>query len=527
MTSTEASGGEGTDADRHSTGTTTISRRSLLGLAGKGVIGVAALSGAGAIGFAWPRGEVKPTPVAAPSVPPQFRSRPDLDPPRMTVTRLTAADDSGYIFLTPSIVPGARGVNEKAAVAAGLGQEGVLMLDQFGRVVWFDPLLQFASNLRVQNYKGAPVLTYWRGQIADGTGKGVGVILDSSYRQIATVRAGNGLEVDLHDFTLTPQGTALVTAYVQKPADLSTVGGKKHGSVLDSVIQEIDVATKRVLFEWHSLDHVALDESHSAPAKTGPFDYFHVNSVNSDGDHHLLISARNTWALYQIERNSGEVTWRLGGKKSDFAMGPATTFAWQHHATRLADQTISLFDDQSPPAVESQSRALILDADEQKKTVNLVHAYTHPAALVAPFEGSAQVLPNGHMFIGWGGEPYFSEFEHFGSLVLDGRFPTNDQSYRAFRMPWTGMPADSPTIAAEADEVGGIAVYASWNGATEVASWQALAGIDDTSLKPIGSVPKSGFETSITVHSRAKFVAVDALDASGHQLGRSNVVHLA
>ncbi len=504
-----------------------MSRRTLLGYATKGIAGIAALSGAGAIGYAWPRPRPRARQIVKTVHLPQFHSRPDLDPMKVHITNIGPLDDSGHIFLTPSIVPAQRGVNEQLAIQNGLGQEGLMILDQSGELVWFAPLAHFATNLRVQRYAGAPVLTYWRGEITGGTGNGVGVILDTSYREIAIVNGDSPIGVDLHDFTLTPEGTALITAYAQKTVDLRRFGGVKDDVVFDSMVQEVDVASGRVLFEWKSLDHIALDETYIPYRKGMPFDFFHVNSVSLDDDNNLLASARNTWALYKINRTSGEIVWRLGGKRSDFAMGPGAHFYWQHHATRLAGTQISLFDDGATPREEAESRALILDVDEQNRTVDLVKSYTHPARLLAPYEGSAQVLSNGHMFVGWGAEPYFSEFSADGQMVLDGRFPTNDQSYRAFRMPWSALPTSSPDIAVLADSVGGDTVYASWNGATGIRFWQVLAGPGASRMRPISVVPKSHFETAITVHTEERYVAVAALDEFRAELGRSRSVRFS
>jgi hypothetical protein len=93
-----------------------------------------------------------------------------------------------------------------------------------------------------------------------------------------------------------------------------------------------------VLFEWHSLDHVGLDESYKdLPEEAGgTFDYFHINSIEVDHDSNLLVSARNTFTVYKIDRRSGEIIWRLGGKKSDFEMGPGTWMRYQHDASPMA-----------------------------------------------------------------------------------------------------------------------------------------------------------------------------------------------
>jgi hypothetical protein len=151
-------------------------------------------------------------------------------------------------------------------------------------------------------------------------------IFDDAYREISRVRAGNGYRGDLHEFLITPQDTALLTAYAEVPADLSPVGGGKYGAVWDGIAQGVDIETGEVHFEWHSLDHVGVEEFYVAPLEDPAYiyDYFHINSIDVDYDGDLLISARNTWTVYKVDRATGEVVWRLGGKESDFEMGEGT-----------------------------------------------------------------------------------------------------------------------------------------------------------------------------------------------------------
>jgi hypothetical protein len=510
------------DADGPALEHSGISRRDLLRNIG---IGAVVLGVGGVAGYEWPHAaSMAPTkPIALePSEEHVFRSRPDLIPPRCQMTMPANDTSPGLILLTPSLIPVVR-LTKNSGPDLGLGQQGALLLDGDNHVVWFQPTDNVATNLQLQQYRGEPVLTYWQGAIENGTGYGEDVILDTSYRQVAVVKGGNGLKPDLHDFTLTPEGTALVTAYTTKNADLSSLGGAKKGRVLDSVVQEIDVASGKVLHEWHSLDHVPLSESQSKPGK-GAFDYFHINSVSLDDPDHLLISSRNTWAIYRVDRTSGEVVWQLGGKSSDFKLGPGVKFFWQHDSRRQPDGTITVFDDGATPAEEGESRGLVLQLDEEAKKVSLVRQYTHPAHVLTDFEGSMQPLPDGHVFMGWGGLPYFSEFDVEGTLILDGRLPTGVQSYRAFRAPWTGTPLEPPAIAVLRNSFGDVVVFMSWNGSTETASWQVLMGKSPSTLRPVATVPKDGFETAVTVQKSGVHLTVSALDQDGRELARSKTV---
>ncbi len=316
-----------------------VSRRGVLKGVAIGAVGAAALVGAGAIGYGLNDNSAPPEtegesssakPVGDQSL--SFRTRPDLSPPRVTVTRGAVGEVSpGYLLLTPSLVPGARGVDEKSAIARGLGQEGVMIVDSTGALVWFENTADTATNLQVQSFRGNPALTYWVGSIENGIGFGKGVVLDGRYQQLATVKAGNGLQADLHELVLTPSGTALITAYRQGTADLSSVGGAKNGAVWESVVQEVEPDSGHVLFEWNSLDHVPVSETMAKPTG-GAFDYFHINSISLDGEDELLVSARNTWTIYRIDRRSGKVISRLGGTKSDYTLQSGAAFAWQHHS---------------------------------------------------------------------------------------------------------------------------------------------------------------------------------------------------
>ena len=437
-----------------------------------------------------------------------FRSRPELRPPAVEVTVEGRGLASGYVFVAPKL---------------GEGQHGPMIFDDVGRPVWFRKDL-YALDFKVQEYRGEPVLTWWEGKARPRPSVGEYVILDGSYREVKRVQAGNGYGGNQHDFLITPQGTALLTIYNLVSRDLSYLGGPVEGRVIEGVAQEIDIETGEVLFEWHSLDHVGVEESYYEKYYSDQLDYFHINSIEVDHDDNLLISARNTSAVYKVERGSGEVLWRLSGKKSDFEMGEGTRTYWQHDARRQEDGTITIFDNGAGPQEHPQSRGIVVELDEKAMKATLVRAYTHPDELVSTSQGNMQVLPNGNVFVGWGSEPFVSEFSHDGELLFDARIPPDDDSYRAFRFPWKGQPAEPPDVAADRRSDDEITLYASWNGATEVKSWEVLAGADPNQLEPLGSVPRNGFETAISARTEEPHVAVRALGSSGRVLGTSSAV---
>jgi Arylsulfotransferase (ASST) len=411
----------------------------------------------------------------------RFRSQPDLAPVAVTVTRSRGASSDDAIFLAPQ---------------QGPVQSGPVILDQNGQLIWFKPLpdKNQAADFRVQSYRGKPVLTWWQGYLGAGVGSGENVIVDTSYRQVATVRAANGLSADLHEFELTPRGTALITAYYLVYWDASSVGGATRQIVMDSVVQEIDVKTGLVLFQWDSIDHVPLSDAHTkTPAQAGsPLDYFHVNSVAQDRDGNLVISARNTSAAYKVDRQTGKLIWTLGGKRSSFTMGPGTWFAFQHDVrVRSAnDRVMTLFDNGGgPPRASEHSRGLTLTLDLKRMTATRVAEYRHAPPLPANYEGNLQQLPGGDAYIGWGQQPYFAQFDSRGQPVLDGRFVSSTANYRAYMMPWKATPITPPAVSAEKRGAETV-VHASWNGATDVASWRVLTGDGTTSLAPVATHQK-------------------------------------
>jgi hypothetical protein len=447
-----------------------------------------------------------------------FRSRPDLSPPAVEVTTTQAHDDTapGYIF---------------AASKEGTGDYGPMIIDDVGQLVWYGKYGS-ARDFKVQNYQGRPVLTWWEGIVVHGNGHGHGigeyVIFDSSYREIARVRAGNGFRGDLHEFLISPQDTALITIYSPVRWDLSSVGGPQDGVVLDGIAQEIDIATGEVLFEWHSLEHVSIEESYfkRPEAPNDLYDYFHINSIDVDHDDNLIISSRNTWTVYKVERNSGEVVWRLGGEKSDFEMGPGTQSAWQHDARRHEDVTLTVFDNGAHPKVHDQSRGIVIEIDEEKMSATLLQEYTSPEKLLTTSQGNVQLLSNANVFIGWGSAPLISEFSYEGKLLFNAHFPPDVESYRAFRFPWKGYPTDAPAVVAESGPEDEVTLYASWNGATEVVTWEVLAGKHPGQLDSVESFPRDGFETTMLVQTSDPYVGVRAKDRFGQVLGASGPVKL-
>ena len=457
-------------------------------------------------------------PPASPADYQSFDTAPEMKAPLLTVTVGDRDPAAGDIFTSNGPGPGAY---------------GPLIYTPQGQLVWFDQLSGgvTAEDLNVQTYRGQRDLTFWQGRVLSlGFGQGEDVVMNSRYQTVATVHGGNGLHADLHEFQIAPDNVAYITAYNPIRCDLRSAGGAREDTIIDPVVQEIDLASGLVRWEWHALDHIPVAQSQTSPPRGFPWDWFHLNSIDPEPDGDILISARNTWAAYQLAGGSGQILWRLGGLDSSFTMGPGTKTYWQHDARMLANGDVTLYDDGDPG--ESQSRAVRIALDLRQHTARLVSAFIHPnPPLLAASQGNMQTLADANTLVGFGGVPEVSEYTPNGSLVFDAHLPYDMIFYRAFRFPWSGRPASPPVAIANLNNTGGeTIVHMSWNGATGVSSWRILAGSAARSLQPQATVRSAGFESS-TILPRTfgsgkgrGFVAVQALASSGAVLATSAVV---
>ena len=443
-----------------------------------------------------------------------YSTAPALTPSSVRITTAAKpASAPGDLFLAPY---------------QGKGSPGPMIADQQGNLLWFRPLPSgvSATNFQVVQYQGKPVLAWWQGRIIQvGFGEGEDVLYDSSYRRIATIRAGNGYHADLHEIRITPQGTAWIDVFDPIHADLSSVHGPANGILTDSVAQQIDIKTGLVMWEWHTLGHIPLTDSNNPVPKSYPWDYAHLNSADPGASNDVLVSVRNTWTLYDIDIRSGSIVWRLGGRRSSFKLGSGTRFYWQHDAEFQPGGLVSVFDNGSDPPKEKQSRGLLLRPDPSTHTVSLVKQFVNPSkTLLAESQGNALTLPGGNWLLGYGRLPNFTEFDSAGHVLLDGTLGKDVQNFKSFLSPWEGHPTTAPAVLARPAGAGAIGVAVSWNGATDVASWRVLAGASSSSLAAVATAAKSGFQTSLTVHTAGPYVAVQALDGSGAVLGTSATV---
>jgi hypothetical protein len=445
-----------------------------------------------------------------------FVSVPGLHPPKLTVLTRRPGLSQGDLLVTSMAAPDPG--------LPALSERGPMILDSRAQPVWFrrdNDILDFDQD----SYQGQPVLVL--------VGRRV-VVLDEHYRTIANLKAHPPWTIDGHDASIIG-GDIWVTVVRLVPDNLTPYGGPPDAAVIDCGVQEYELSTGQLIRTWDALHpggrpNVPLSES-DAPIHTQTFphqsawDAYHLNAVQALPDGDLLVSMRNTSAVYLLDPSTSGVIWTLGGRDSSFKLGPRARFAWQHDAKLLqpgdgglgSDVALTLFNDANGTITGHPSEGMVLRLDTVTHTATLVAAYHHHPALAAVVLGSMQLLPNGNALIGWGSRRYFSEYTKSGRLLLDVQWPAYNQSYRALLTDtWVGRPYYPPRGAAR-----GETVYASWNGATQVARWQVLAGPSTHDLKVVDGQTRTGFETAIRLNKTYPMYEVQALDAHGTAIGTS------
>ncbi|KAJ5702665.1 hypothetical protein N7488_010213 [Penicillium malachiteum] len=486
-----------------------------------------------------------------------------------------ACDDGLYTIISP------RG--------GSVSHSGPMILDNDGHMVWFRDY-KSAYNANVYTYKGEKYLTFWAGDdLVRGHGEGTLYMLNSHYEEKYKIDKVLGLKPDLHEFHITHDETALFTVYDIRSVDLTSIGGIEGGWIFDSAFYEVDIETNELLFEWRASDNFDYSESLVHRGGNGddrrhPWDWFHINSVDKDEDGNYLISTRYLSALIYIDGSNGQTLWRLGGPKNSFtdlSDGGATNISWQHHArfrpsydgsNTSTTRAISVFDNGSRgrEAPQNPSRGLFLDIDLANMTASVRVEYWNPMLISTQSQGSMQILDNGHVFIGYGYDAAWTEFDAYGEVLCDVHFGPRDGfgrgaviSYRAFKQEWVGRPLTLPDVA-----LSGTTASVSWNGATEVVTWvlqgSHIKGEDPSPIQPepvsdddprhrilggllghaggksvqtsrrdvkpvhydplrdedfqfLTAAPKSGFETKILIPADTKFrtLRIVALDKTG------------
>lgn len=493
-----------------------------------------------------------------------YRSSPVIGPSLNFLQHSTFCDDGLYTVLAPS--------------GRTVRTPGPMIIDQEGHLVWTKQYGR-TENVNVYGYKDASYLTFCVGDdFVAGYGDAstcymVRVCvrpcaditdnhqLDSSYEEVYKIRSANGLAVDLHDFHITRDGTALVTVSDPVPFDLTPVAGSADGWIFDGTFQEIDIETGSLLFQWQASKHFNITDKYPGPEDVGgtqeqPWDFFHITSVDKDSAGNFLVASSYLNALVYIDGHSGDVLWTLGGKNSDFddlSDNQATSFTKPSNA-RFVDgspTSVTLFD--ASPISRGVHLTLSTNPDDDTKTASLTSQYLNPQTLSPASGGSTQILPSSNVLVSYGTSAAWTEYTadgmpvcevHFGSAYTfnEGFISTNLVTKHA----WTGTPKSKPSLT-----LWGYEASVSWNGATDVLTW-ALEGShsiprssssstdDHNNTDPemvageeeeeeikyftlLTAQPKAGYETTLSIPIRNTYpiLRAVAIDITGKRVGSS------
>ncbi|TFY58012.1 hypothetical protein EVJ58_g6673 [Rhodofomes roseus] len=423
-----------------------------------------------------------------------FRSRPDLQPLKWIVAKEPTENyHDGYYMTCPW--------------STDVPQPAPAIYTSKGDLVWTDPEVGMCFDLDVQNLNGTDVLTFWNGTVNPFSRYGIGqaYIMDSTYAVTHVLATTFNDTCDLHEFTIpkVTNSTALLPVYWPVQADLSDYGGTEDGWVLYNFFQEIDIATGEIVFEWN----------------------FRINSIDKDTSGNYLVSSGHTQALYYIDGTDGEIIWKLGGKNSSFTFGLNATFYGQQDARFVDGPTVVSMHVGEATTGQTTERGLSLLLNTTTMEATMLVEFLPLTPYTSTSQGSLRYDPDGNVVFGGGTNPWISEYLPNGTMIYsaalggEGLVDSLIENYRSLKTTtWIGYPQTAPDIA-----FNGSTVWASWNGATEVAEWEILTGAHPSILRPVAVVPKDGFETEITIDS-AKYARARAYDAWGAVLGQSHVL---
>ncbi|ERT01711.1 hypothetical protein HMPREF1624_00005 [Sporothrix schenckii ATCC 58251] len=493
----------------------------------------------------------------------EFRSRPEFAIPHLNITTTgkPGSLERGLLFVGqyPGFTTGPDNV------AFGPIQPAAYIFQDDGELVWSGVGYHagWVANFAPVIWKGEPYLRAFQGALDPVHGRMFGFhsLLDKHYRPAKVLQSGGHRWASAHEFNIIDEKTALIEIPLPVVASLKPWGGDESQVwVLSSGFQEIDIETGEVVFEWHSFDHVDPKRSAfpldtktnifgSGRSESDAWNYFHVNSVDKDGDGNYLVSARNMASVYKLNGTNGHVLWQLGGLHGgadfEFENPENDVFGYQHHARFCGRSTdgsieyISLFDNGAHSAdvkTHPTSRARVYKLDYNTGRATAIRSYEAPDGLSASTQGSTQILPNGHVFVNWGQAGAITEYAEDGKVLFHAYLDSDPaghlvQSYRGFRANWTGIPAEEPALAVYVSDSAnkeGIDAYVSWNGDTETKVWRFYVALDGRFL---GEVKRSGFETHAFFKNVASVPFLDgvkiyaeAIDGDGNVLRQAKPV---
>lgn len=247
-------------------------------------------------------------------------------------------------------------------------------------------------------------------------------------------------EIDVRDLQVIEDGSYYVFGIDHITIDMSQYvpNGDTAANLIAHTIHHMD-ADDNELWRWHSIDHYEiLDVDDAIDLTNHTIDWTHCNSIEIDPEGNLIISTRNFNEITKINRQTGEIMWRLGGEKNQFQfINDNRGFGRQHSARLLSNGNLALFDN-GHMLIPQYSSYVEYDIDEQNFTATLIRRYSRNGTIFSHTRGSVQELSNGNILISWDHlqNPFVSEIGPEDSTEYEVRYDSYFHQYGAHKFPW-------------------------------------------------------------------------------------------
>jgi len=352
--------------------------------------------------------------------------------------------------------------------------------------------------------------------------------MDKNFNFVRNYYAANAHSTDDHELEVLEDGSYLIIGYHnQSGIDMSRYisGGNPYATVHATALQEFTAAGE-LIFQFRAWDH--FDIADVEPVVENPLAgnvrFSHMNAIDVDKDDgHLLISSRHISEVTKIDRNTGEIIWRLSGAHSDFTFvnDPLNGFRNQHDISSLGNGRYMVFDNGNghSPRV---SRAVEYELDLQAMTATLVWEFRDTPDKYTHYMGNAQRLPNGNTLINFvlSGYPKVIEVDPGGVKQFEMYLNPGSDLYRAFRFPWDGV-VDAPYLIVE-PQADNITLIFNKFGDPDVAYYRIYGGTSPGSTTLLAASTSTLKRLTDLENGSRYYFRVTAVDIDGTESGYSN-----
>ncbi len=350
--------------------------------------------------------------------------------------------------------------------------------------------------------------------------------MDSSCVIIDTFRCANGYDTDLHELFMLEDGHYFLIAWGGRYVDMSQIvpGGNTNAFVIDNHVQEFD-SDDNLIFESLGFDMFDITNAVHEDLTAGTIDYIHMNSIAVDFDGHIITSSRNQSEVTKINRQTGEVIWRLGGAASDFEfVNDPYGISYQHFARPVKNKPgYYLIHDNGNYHQPQFSRAIEYKLDTLTWQAEMVWQYRHQPDRFHAWMGNSQRLSNGNTLINYsrGELPKAVEVDSGGDLLYEGNFVDYTTTYRTYRFEWDYIHETPYLIADPFPER--VSLVFNKFGDTTVTKYIIFAGLSEDSLMPVDTTSESYFHLTNLQNKTEYYFGAKALFGDNQLSDFSNI----